>query len=102
MSDVSTAAVAEFRASFGGTAMQADDEGYDTARAVWNGSIDRHPALIARCSSAQDVAAATRDLERHRCARSGRLNGACFSRCVIYRAQRRNSRPFWGRGLRQN
>ena len=60
MNDVSTAAVAEFRASFGGTAMQADDEGYDTARAVWNGSIDRHPALIARCSSAQDVAAAVR------------------------------------------
>jgi FAD/FMN-containing dehydrogenase len=33
---------------------------YDRARTVWNGSIDRHPAAIARCSGTADVSAAVR------------------------------------------
>jgi len=57
-----------FRASLSGTALIREDEGYDEARAAWNGEIDRHPAVIARCAGAADVAAAIgfarqRDLE---------------------------------------
>jgi len=51
-------AMSELGASFAGELVSPDDAAYDLRRAVWNGSIDRHPALIARCTSASDVSAA--------------------------------------------
>ena len=45
-------------AEFTGTVLNASDAGYDEARSVFNGMIDRKPERIMRCSSAQDVAAA--------------------------------------------
>src|ERR1700744_5191099 len=47
-----------FGGSFGGTLVLPGDAGYDQARSVWNGEIDRHPAVIARCTSPEQVAAA--------------------------------------------
>src|SRR5437763_16314267 len=52
------AVVDDLASGFGGTLLQPADEGYDEARKVWNGLSDRHPALIAHCSSAKDVIAA--------------------------------------------
>jgi FAD binding domain/Berberine and berberine like len=51
-------ALSELEASFAGDLVRPDDATYDRHRAVWNGSIDRHPALIARCTRASDVSAA--------------------------------------------
>jgi FAD/FMN-containing dehydrogenase len=43
------------QAEFGGELLRAHDDGYDAARRVWNGNIDRRPAIIARCRGVADV-----------------------------------------------
>jgi FAD/FMN-containing dehydrogenase len=45
---------------FVGDVIAPDHEGYDDARAIWNGTVDRRPRLIARCSGTADVAKAVR------------------------------------------
>jgi FAD/FMN-containing dehydrogenase len=42
---------------FTGEVVTPDDSAYEGARRVWNGSIDRWPAAVARCRDADDVAA---------------------------------------------
>ena len=44
------ASLDQFRISLRGELIQPQDEGYDAARKVYNGMIDRRPRLIARCS----------------------------------------------------
>ncbi|BDI28460.1 oxidoreductase [Capsulimonas corticalis] len=51
------AEVEEFSSSLKGELIQPGDDEYDTARAVYNGMIDRWPALIVRCADADDVIA---------------------------------------------
>jgi FAD/FMN-containing dehydrogenase len=51
-------ALNELKTSLAGELVAPDDATYDRHRTVWNGSIDRHPALIARCTGASDVSAA--------------------------------------------
>ena len=43
------------RSVFGGDLLRAPIDGYDAARRVWNGNVDRRPALIARCRGVADV-----------------------------------------------
>jgi FAD/FMN-containing dehydrogenase len=47
-------------AGFRGEIVERAEKRYDELRAVFNGMIDRRPALIARCRDAADVAAAVR------------------------------------------
>src|SRR5262245_23721452 len=48
-------AVEEFKKSLRGRLLRGGDDGYEGARRIWNGMIDRRPALIARCAGAADV-----------------------------------------------
>ena len=49
-----------FKAGFSGQALTLDHPDYDRSRAVWNGAIDRKPAVIACCTTAEQVADAIR------------------------------------------
>jgi FAD/FMN-containing dehydrogenase len=60
MTTVSSLDVAGLRADFLGDLIQPGDGEYEAGRAVWNGDIDRRPALIARCRGVSDVIAAVR------------------------------------------
>jgi len=52
-----SALVADLSGRVSGSVLAPRDAGYDAARAVHNGLIDRRPALIVRCRTARDVAA---------------------------------------------
>jgi FAD/FMN-containing dehydrogenase len=54
-----------FAADLRGEVLRAGDEGYDAARAIWNGLIDRRPALIVRCAGAADAVAAVNFAREH-------------------------------------
>ena len=54
------ATIDAFRRGFCGQVLLPEDTGYDSARRIWNASIDKHPGLIARCSEAADVVRAVK------------------------------------------
>jgi FAD binding domain-containing protein/berberine-like enzyme len=83
-------AVDELAASFGGDLIRPADATYDEQRRIWNGSIDRRPALIARCAGVADVISAVRFAHEHEqlvAVRSGRHSypglGVCDGGMVI-------------------
>jgi len=47
--------LAELRQSFRGELIDREHGHYDVARRVWNGNVDRRPALVARCTGVADV-----------------------------------------------
>lgn len=53
------------RSRLRGTSLVRGDEGYDLARRVWNGAIDRHPSCIVGCADAEDVSHAVRIAADH-------------------------------------
>ena len=55
---INEAKITAFADTLHGELIRPGDETYNEARAVWNGMIDRYPALIARCTNTEDVVAA--------------------------------------------
>ena len=60
-----TETVTELAKSFTGQLLGAGDPGYEEARKVHNGLIDKRPALIARCRGMADIADAVRLAREH-------------------------------------
>jgi FAD/FMN-containing dehydrogenase len=63
MASATTTDAARLRQAFSGQVLEPRDAGYDDARRIHNGLIDKRPALIARCLHTADVVAAV-DLAR--------------------------------------
>jgi hypothetical protein len=57
---IESVALDDLRGRFRGALLRPGEEGFDEARRIWNGAIDRYPALIARCAGADDVVEAVR------------------------------------------
>ncbi len=57
---LSDAEVRSLEDVFSGNLIPPDDARYEAARRVWNGMVDRRPALIACCAQEGDVVAALR------------------------------------------
>ena len=64
-----------FAAQMSGDVLAPGDMGYEDARKVWNATVDRRPALIARCLSERDVQTAIRFAASHRMSLSVRGGG---------------------------
>lgn len=62
---ISATEVEQLRSALRGELLEAGDEGYDDARQIWNGMIDKRPALIARVTGVADVIASVRFARGH-------------------------------------
>ncbi|RQG98590.1 FAD-binding oxidoreductase [Natrarchaeobius oligotrophus] len=74
----------EFESGFLGDLIRPEDSGYDDARAVWNGMIDKRPDLVARCQDVADVISAVefaRDRDLLVAVRGGGHNAAGLGTC---------------------
>ena len=75
---IDDASVDDLKASFRGMIIRPADTGYDEHRKVWNGSIDRRPGLIARCTGVADVLVAVRFAREHELLTAVRGGGHSF------------------------
>src|SRR5262245_39149444 len=62
---IKTTAVQRLQTQVQGEVLRPRDEGYDEARKVWNGMIDKRPALIVRCTGLADIIAAVTFAREH-------------------------------------
>ncbi|HET9327048.1 MAG TPA: FAD-binding oxidoreductase [Candidatus Eisenbacteria bacterium] len=57
---LTSSGLSQLTRSFAGDVIRPGDPGYEAARVIWNGMIDRHPALIVRPTSTADVVTAVK------------------------------------------
>jgi len=55
---VSDTEIEKFKSSLRGKLILPDEEGYDKSRTIWNGMIDKYPAMVVKCAGPADVIAA--------------------------------------------
>ena len=69
--DIEPAVVSAFKTRIQGPVFAPGDAAYEESRTLWNGMIDRKPALVVRCLGVADVIACVRFArERDSCSAS--------------------------------
>jgi FAD/FMN-containing dehydrogenase len=76
---LNAATIGAFKKQLSGPLVLPSDSEYDGARRVWNGMIDKRPALIARCAGTQDVLACVNFARDHDVPISVRSGGHNFA-----------------------
>ena len=64
-----------FKKNFSGQILTKDDKDYNEVRSIWNGMINKHPALIVRCQNSNDVSLAIKFARNHNLLTSVRGGG---------------------------
>jgi hypothetical protein len=84
MTELTADRVKSLQVAMSGTVSLPGDAGYDSACSIWNGAIERKPAVVASCTSSADVVAAlafARDGGLEVSVRGGGHNYAGFALC---------------------
>jgi len=63
--NLSDSEISSFKKNFSGSLLNKNDKEYNEARLIWNGMINKHPALIARCKNSRDVSLAVKFARNH-------------------------------------
>ena len=63
--NLSDSEISSFKKNFSGSLLNKNDKEYNEARLIWNGMINKHPALIARCKNSKDVSLAVKFARNH-------------------------------------
>ena len=72
-------AVEELIINLRGEVLLPEEEGYDKARAIWNGMIDKRPALIVKCAGPSDVIQAVKFAQKHELLLAVKAGGHSFA-----------------------
>jgi FAD/FMN-containing dehydrogenase len=84
LAQVTSSAIDELRAVIAGAVSVPGEPGYDVATSIWNGVIERRPAVVASCATSRDVAAALAVAQREQLevsVRGGGHNYAGYALC---------------------
>ena len=80
---IDTAKLESMAGTFSGVLLRPGDEGYEEARRIHNGLVDKRPALIARCQGTADIVDAlheTLDAARLRAVEPDQLDDTAWAR----------------------
>jgi len=67
--------ISSFKKNFSGQLLTKDDKDYNETRSIWNGMINKHPAIIARCKNSNDVSLSVKFARNHNLLTSTRGGG---------------------------